>query len=58
LLSLDEQGVWQEALEHIYRTRKEACWDPSPVLERAGRFTWEKAAEKTMDLYEEVYRGC
>jgi glycosyltransferase involved in cell wall biosynthesis len=56
VLSLDDRGGWQETLEHIHGKRRQGDWDPSPVLERAGRFTWAKAAEKTLELYEEVYR--
>ena len=55
LLSLEDEGVWREALEHIHEMKKQGDWDPSPVLERASRFTWANAAEKTMELYEEVY---
>ena len=56
LLSLEDEGVWQEALEHILAKRKQGDWDPAPVIDRARHFTWANAAEKTMALYEEVHR--
>jgi glycosyltransferase involved in cell wall biosynthesis len=55
LLSLEDEEVWQEALEHIHATRKQGDWDPSPSLERASRLTWAKAAEKTLAVYEEIH---
>ncbi len=58
LLPLEDEGGWRAALEHIHALRKQGDWDPTPAMERASRFTWAKAAEKTMELYEEVYRGC
>ncbi len=58
LLSLEDEGVWQEALEHIHAVRKQGDWDPSPVLERASRFTWANAAEKTVAVYEEIHSGA
>ena len=57
LLSLDDQRGWREAMEQIQAARQVGEWDPSPVLERAGRFSWARAAEETMALYEEVCRG-
>jgi len=55
LLSLEDDGVWQEALVHIHAMKKQDDWDPSPVLERASRFTWENAAVKTLAVYEEIH---
>ncbi len=55
LLSPEDARGWQEALEHIHARRKQGEWDPSPVLERASRFSWANAAEQMMTLYEEVY---
>jgi glycosyltransferase involved in cell wall biosynthesis len=56
LLPLDDVPRWLEALERVYASRKQGEWDPSPVMERAAGFTWARTAEKTMALYEEVYK--
>ena len=62
LLSLEDPRGWREAMEEIHAKRKQGDWDPLPVTERAGRFSWAGAAEQTMALYEEVYgergQGC
>jgi glycosyltransferase involved in cell wall biosynthesis len=55
LLSLEDDGVWQEALVQIHAMKKQGDWDPSPALERASRFTWENAAVKTLAVYEEIH---
>jgi len=55
LLSLGDVGGWRQAMEHIHEKRKQGEWDPSAVLERASRFTWAKAAEKTLAVYEEIH---
>jgi glycosyltransferase involved in cell wall biosynthesis len=55
LVPPDDLRAWKEALEGIRAVRKQGGWDPAPVAERGSRFTWAKAAEQTMALYEEVY---
>ena len=56
LLPLDSVIGWQEAFEHTHTSRKQGTWNPSPVTERAGRFSWASTAEQTMSLYEEIHR--
>jgi glycosyltransferase involved in cell wall biosynthesis len=55
LLPLDSVSGWQETFERIHTSRKQGTWDPSPVMGRAGRFSWTRAAVQTMNLYQEVY---
>jgi glycosyltransferase involved in cell wall biosynthesis len=55
LLSLEDERVWLEALERVHGMRQQGDWDPSPSLERASRFTWAKAAERTLSVYEEIH---
>jgi glycosyltransferase involved in cell wall biosynthesis len=56
LLPLDSVPRWQEAFESVHTSRKQGSWNPSSVVERAGQFSWQKAARQTMDLYEEIHR--
>jgi glycosyltransferase involved in cell wall biosynthesis len=56
LLPLDSVINWQEAFEEIHTSRKQGTWNPSPVTERAARFSWANTAEQTMSLYEEILR--
>jgi glycosyltransferase involved in cell wall biosynthesis len=56
LLSLDSVSGWRETFERIHTSRKQGTWDPSPVTERADRFSWTRTAAQMMSLYEEVYR--
>jgi glycosyltransferase involved in cell wall biosynthesis len=56
LLAPDDGRGWQTALEDIYETRKQRAWNPATVRERAAEFTWARAAEKTMRVYEEVVK--
>lgn len=56
LLPLENASDWQEALERVHASRRQGTWDPSPVLERAGQFTWARTARETMVLYEEIQR--
>jgi glycosyltransferase involved in cell wall biosynthesis len=56
LLPMDNVTGWREAFEGIHASRKQGSWNPSLVTERASRFSWARAAEQTMALYEEVHR--
>ncbi len=56
LISLGDGQGWRVALEQTHGRRKQGDWDASPVIDRAREFTWAKAAESTLALYEEVYR--
>jgi glycosyltransferase involved in cell wall biosynthesis len=56
LLSPGDALGWRKALEQIYGQRRKGDWDAAPVIERGREFTWARAAESTLALYEEVYR--
>ncbi len=55
LFSPEDARGWQEALVSVHARRKKGDWDPSPVIERARLFTWARAAESTLALYEEIH---
>ena len=56
LLPLENAPLWQEAFERVHASRRQGTWDPSPVMEQAGRFSWARTATETMALYEEIQR--
>ncbi len=56
LLPLENATAWQDAFERVHASRRQGSWDPSPVLEQAGRFSWARAATETVALYEEIQR--
>jgi glycosyltransferase involved in cell wall biosynthesis len=46
---------WQAAMEDVHEVKTQRGWDPTPVEERAAEFTWARAAERTMAVYEEIH---
>ncbi|MEW6443998.1 MAG: glycosyltransferase family 1 protein [bacterium] len=54
ILSCDHVREWEEALSKVRTERLRERWDPSPVLDRARVFTWERVARETLGVYGEA----